>query len=506
VGRSAWRRLAVWINLEKNAKLEYFIHDQSKKLKMLADFKRWSGLSFRLKVILTFSTITVALVGIMSWISYHFVRNIYIDQLSDQVGTVVKMVGSELDTKYLALLHQNDQTSLANRFYQNILSEQVRTLSVPASFIFDRGHQILVHTDSSGIGISGESRLLLNRAEIQRIVVGESITSLPFEAEDGSWYMWGFYRLSDDYWLGMQESASRLAEVNKFAGMFLLIGLLGIALAILASWLLASTIARPVERLASFSKALGMRNFNTRIPKVAGRELSILAGAMDEMRSDLVRNQLEKEEMLAQIAHEIRNPLGGIELLAGLIKEDLEKKGESSDYINKIEDEIRGLKLLITSYLNYSRPAPAKPEWVDPQEIVREVEEMLKFGLEKKKIELSGNSAPDPVWFDPGHLRQILMNLVGNSVEAVDREGKILVQTSRSDNDFLITVSDNGPGIPAEQQGMVFQPFFTTRDEGTGLGLAICKKLCEQNGASITVENNHSGGCIVTIKKSVHLQ
>lgn len=469
---------------------------------MLADSKRWSGLSFRLKVVLTFSTITVALVGTMSWVSYHFVRNIYIDQLSDQVVTVVKMVGSELDTKYLALLHENDQSSLANQFYQNTLTEQVQILSIPSSFIFDRKYQILVHTDSSGVGISNESRLLLNRAEIQRIDVGESITSLPFEAEDGSWYMWGFYRVSDDYWLGMQERAERLAEVNKFAGMFLLIGLLGITLAILASWLLASTIARPVERLVFFSRALGQGNFSTRIPKVTGRELSILAGAMDKMRSDLARNQQEKEEMLAQIAHEIRNPLGGIELLAGLIKEDLEKKGESSDYIKKIEDEIQGLKLLITSYLNYSRPAPPKPEWVNPHEVVKEVEEMLKSGLQKKNIELSCNGISDPVWFDPGHLRQILMNLVANSAEAVNQKGKIFIHTAKIDNDFLITVSDNGPGIPVEQQEKVFQPFFTTKDQGTGLGLSVCQKLCRENGAEIKLKSDGKVGCTFTISQN----
>lgn len=500
--RSDWRQLAFWINLEKKANFEYFTYDQSKKLNMLADSKRWSGLSFRLKVILTFSTITVALVGTMSWASYHFVRNIYIDQLSDQVVTVVKMVGSELDTKYLALLHENDQSSLANRFYRNTLTEQVRILTIPSSFIFDREYRILVHTDSIGMGISNESRLLLNRSEIQQIDIGESITSLPFQAEDGSWYMWGFYRVSDDYWLGMQESAGRLAEVNKFAWMFLLIGLSGIALAILASWVLADTIAKPVEKLVSFSKTLGRGDFGSPIPKIPGRELSILAGAMDKMRSDLARNQQEKEEMLAQIAHEIRNPLGGIELLAGLIKEDLEKKGESNDYIKKIEDEIRGLKLLITSYLNFSRPIPARPEWVKPQDVVKEIHEILKSGLMEKGIELSCNGISDPAWFDPVHLRQILLNMVGNSVEAVDREGKIFIHTSRKGNDFLITVSDNGPGIPVEQQEKVFQPFFTTKDQGTGLGLSVCQKLCRENGAEIKLKSDGKGGCTFTISQN----
>jgi len=437
----------------------------------------------------------------MSWVSYHFVRNNYLDQLSDQVNTVATIFGSELDTKYLSLLLEYEQNTVARLFYLRILKEQTKTIGIQNSFIFNNHYQVLVHTDSSISSSYFESRLQLNRSEIQGIKIGESITSLPFKSADGSWYMWGFYRLNDEYWFGIQESADRLAEVEKFAGMFLLIGLSGIILAIFASWLLAQSIAKPVEQLVSFSKMLGQGDFNEPIPETRGRELAILASAMDKMRNDLAQHQHEKEEMLAQIAHEIRNPLGGIELLAGLIREDLEKKGESSEYIQKIEDEIRGLKSLISTYLNYSRPVPANPEWVNPQETIKEVKEMLKPALEKKGIELSCNGTTDPVWFDPNHLRQILINLVSNSVEALNKKGKIFVQTSKKNNEFSISVTDNGPGIPVDQQEQIFQPFFTTRDEGTGLGLAICKKLCEQNGAIIAANNNESGGCSFIIEK-----
>ena len=468
---------------------------------MLENFKTWGGLSFRLKVILTFSTITIALVGLMSWMSYHFVRNIYLNQLSDQVEAITQIFGSELDTKYLSLLPEYDQNTVARLFYQQILKDQTKTAGIQSSFIFDDRYQILAHSDSSITRNYYESRLQLNQSEIQDLKIRESQTSLPFKAKDGFWYMWGFYRLGSNHWLGIQESAARFAEVEKFSRIFLAIGLSGIVLAIFASWLLARSIAKPVEQLVSFSKMLGQGNFNMPIPKTTGRELFILAGAMDKMRSDLARHQQEKEEMLAQIAHEIRNPLGGIELLAGLIKEDLEKKNESSEYIQKIEEEIRGLKSLITAYVNYSRPASAKPEWVNPQETVEEVKELLKSDLEKKEIKLSCNGTSDPVWFDPNHLRQVLINLVSNSVEALNREGTILIQTLKIKNDFSITVTDNGPGISPEHQKKIFQPFYTTRDEGTGLGLSICQKLCQENGANINLTSNESGGCRFIITK-----
>jgi signal transduction histidine kinase len=491
------------MNVENSNNIKYFTHEKTKIIRMWSISKRWDGLSFRLKVILTFSTITVTLVGIMSLVSYHFVRNIYLDQLADQVSVVSTMLGLGLNTQYLDLLPQDEQSTLAKTYYQQYLREEGKNLTPSSSFIFNRNFQILVHSDTNGIKSSHESRLQLNRAEIGSIKIGEAITSLPFKSEDGLWYMWGFYRLNDAYWLGIQENAARLAEVEKFAGIFFLIGLSGILLAVSASWLLARSIAKPVEQLVLFSRLLGQGNFSAQTPKTTGRELSILAGAMDKMRSNLARHQQEKEEMLAQIAHEIRNPLGGIELLAGLTKEDLEKNGESSEYIQKIEDEIRGLKSLISAYLNYSRPIPAKPEWITPHETVREVKDMLKSALQKKGIELLCNGTSDPVLFDPNHLRQILMNLIRNSIEALDQNGKIFIETSKMENEFLITVTDNGAGIPSEQQEKIFQPFYTRKDEGTGLGLAICKKLCRENGAGIAVNNNESRGCKFTIKKNI---
>ncbi len=470
---------------------------------MLNKFKTLHFPSFKLRLILTFCTIAILLVTLMSLVSYRFVREIYLNQLSEQVSLAAKVIGAELDAKYLSLLPEHDQNTLARLFYLKILSDQTHTVGIQNSFIFDDNYQILVHTDLSITRNYHESRLQLNRSEIRDLKIGESVASLPFKAGDGSWYMWGFYRLGENHWLGVQENAARLAKIENLSLLFWGIGIAGTLLAILSGWLLAGTIAKPVDKLVSFSHRLGKGEFDAPLPQTVRGELAILARAMDKMRSDLARHQQEKEEILAQIAHEIRNPLGGIELLAGLIKEDLEKKGESNalsvEYIQKIEEEIRGLKSLITTYLNYSRPATAKPEWVNPQEIVTEVKEMLKSGLEKKRIELSCNGTADPVWFDPNHLRQILINLVSNSVESLNQRGKISIQTSEKDNDFLITITDNGPGIPREHQEKIFQPFFTTRDEGTGLGLAICKKLCEENGAEIWLESSSNPGCTFTI-------
>ncbi len=177
------------------------------------------------------------------------------------------------------------------------------------------------------------------------------------------------------------------------------------------------------------------------------------------MRDGLARHHQEKEAILAQIAHEIRNPLGGIELLAGLVKEDLsDEKG--SEYIQKILDEIAGLKSLITAYLNFSRPAAPDPERINISEIVGEVRSIFENRLETQKVTFSGNGRQAYIDFDRSHFRQILVNLVSNSVEMLNGSGSTIHIETRENGQFAdVLVSDNGPGIPEENLEIFSSPF-----------------------------------------------
>lgn len=435
--------------------------------------------------------------------SYRFVKDIYLGQLSEQVILMAQITARSLDSRYLPLIHPADQQSLAKEYYQQTLREQIPHMNLESAFIFNQDYQILMHTDENYISTLPDARLLLNRQEIQNLTMGNATASIPFKSDEGLWYMWGFYRLGNNYWLGVKENASRLKQVENLAFTFWLIGFFGVLTAIIASWVLARAIAKPIDELVLFSKTLGRGDFEASVPKNIRGELMVLATAMDQMRGELANKQKEKEEMLAQIAHEIRNPLGGIELLAGLIKEDLRDKGKSEQYIQKILDEIGGLKSLITAYLNYSRPIKAKPEWIKTKTVIEEVQNLLKNSLLEKNIRFSHNGTEDNMWFDPNHIRQVLLNLIDNSIQAVQKNGAIHLQTSKNENVYKIHVSDDGPGIPEDNLKSVFEPFFTTRENGTGLGLAICKKLCEENKAGIDVKNNESGGCSFTISKKI---
>jgi signal transduction histidine kinase len=266
---------------------------------------------------------------------------------------------------------------------------------------------------------------------------------------------------------------------------------------------MAGSITKPLNRLVYFSSEIGKGNFNASVPANMHGEINTLAVAMENMKTGLAKNQKEKEDLLAQIAHEIRNPLGGIELLASLTKEDLQKEKKDTGYLDKILKEVNHLKVLITSYLNYSRPVIANPGILDLSKISKEIENIFDKPMKNKDTHLVFNFSADNIYFDEDHLRQILINLVSNSLESICEKGMIEISTQSINHCWVINIKDNGAGIPEENLNIIFNPFFTTKKEGTGLGLAICKKLCTENKAELAVSNNYENGTTFSIIKEI---
>ena len=230
-------------------------------------------------------------------------------------------------------------------------------------------------------------------------------------------------------------------------------------------------------------------------------ELKILSDAMILMRENIADNQKEKEKILAQIAHEIRNPLGGIELLNSLIYESVDNNSKNKEYSGKILKEIIGLKELITSYLNYSRPTPAIPEKIYIPELVDETLSYLQMDIRRLNISVKKNLHLENIIFDKIHFRNILLNLLKNSIESINENGEIIIYSCRDKNKQIISIADNGRGIQENILNKIFDPFFTTKNNGTGLGLAACKKFCEENSAELIAENIENGSVFKIIQE-----
>ncbi len=211
-------------------------------------------------------------------------------------------------------------------------------------------------------------------------------------------------------------------------------------------------------------------------------------------------------EMAAGVAHEIRNPLNGIEGFASLLLRDLPEDDRRRRYAQAITDGVRDLNRTVSELLEYTRPRRLDRRTVDPEALAREVVELINaetVGDETAPIctvELASSWPSGTVTLDPAQVRQVLINLVQNAVHAVTeldppRPGRVVVGVAPMTVPGVeLTVDDNGPGVPEADRSRIFTPFFTTRDQGTGLGLAIAHTIVGLHGGSITVEEAPLGG------------
>jgi signal transduction histidine kinase len=423
-----------------------------------------------------------------------FIRNIYLDQTKDQMMNLTTAIYKQIDKSYLDMLELGMPTETTENYFLDVFRKNLSNDKTNAAFLFDRDFKVYVHSNKNIKRGKEETQLILYRDEIFGIKPGGSSVTLPFKGDDYQWYLLSFFRMNDNFWLAVRESAQRLEKVEDFSKIFWLIGFGGTLITIITGWFLSRSITQPLDKLVSFSNQIGKGNFNISVPQKLKGEIKILADAMEKMRSDLSKNQKEKENMLAQIAHEIRNPLGGIELLANLTKEDLAKGKVKEKYLNKILSEINGLKSLISSYLNYSRPSSPSPSFTNISEVLNEVKNIFQNELNKKNVKLKLKIELNNIWFDNSHLRQVIMNLLSNAIDAVDIGGEINIHSFTKEYKNYISISDNGIGITKENLSHIFDPFYTTKKDGTGLGLAICKKLCAENNSQLSVESQIGKG------------
>ncbi len=242
------------------------------------------------------------------------------------------------------------------------------------------------------------------------------------------------------------------------------------------------------------------------LPLKDGSEQSLVL-VRDRTELAALERELHRNEKLAAIgrmaagvAHEIRNPLSALRGFAQFFAKKLAGRDPEELYARTMVQEADRLNRVITDLLFLARPRQLSFDHVPLAEIFREVHTLLSMDVAGKSGELEYETGAVTALADRDALKQAVINLVMNSVEALpEKDGLIEIGAEATDTGTWLRVRDNGSGMTAEEREHALEPFFTTRDKGTGLGLAIVHTIMQEHGGSIQIETPEAGGVIVSL-------
>ncbi len=300
-------------------------------------------------------------------------------------------------------------------------------------------------------------------------------------------------------------------EMIRFFFISLFIGLI---VSVSMSFIISRIIAQPITLLKEKALEIGKGNFAVNVEYNSSDEIGELSQAFNSMALSLDKNITERKKLEAEIlrsekfaalgkmsavlAHEIKTPLTSIKMNVDILNQTLTLKPEDQEAFQIIGKEINRLTELVKEVLQVSRTAPLKLSTLDLKQFVDEIFHQVELVSKQKQISFINNTIEVEFAGDGDKLKQVFLNMILNSIDAIKKDGTITVSSHQEDNYLLIGVTDDGCGV--EEPDNIFDPFFTTKVSGTGLGLSISQKIIEQHNGKLSLISSCPGETIFEIK------
>lgn len=259
-----------------------------------------------------------------------------------------------------------------------------------------------------------------------------------------------------------------------------------------------------VVELAIFGAAGVIAGFLSDRERIQRRRVETTKVELELVYTELRQKieQMKKAERLsaagqlaASLAHEIRNPLASISGAAGILRRGHASAANTDECLGILDKESQRLNKLLTNFLDFARPRLPRYQKIQPIALIESVAVLARHAAVLHDVNLVLDLSPTlaEVECDGEQLKQVLLNLIINAVQATEGKGQVMVRARAGDR-LHIDVSDEGCGIPTEEQDRIFDPFFTTKENGTGLGLAIAANIVEQHAGELTSFSNPGMG------------
>lgn len=448
-------------------------------------------MSLRRQFVLVFVAFSVVVSVVGGSLAYRNTSVVLERQLDDklvQVALAVADVG--LPSDELLFLRPGDESGETFEVVRQRLLRLRRV--VDEAYLFRLDLTSLVTTRPPEEVPIGSDLLELRpyRAEVEEAnLTGQSTSPLRFSEERP--YKYAFVKVEGEpLILAVLGTADYMLPLERFRQTVIIGSVLAALLAALLAWSLAITVTRPLERLGRVALRIQRGRMNEEVREEGGGELRRLSQAMERMREGILHRDEQLRLMLAQVAHEIRNPLGGLELFASAAVEARDPV-ERAKMLDKVRSEVLALNEIIDDFLTFARPIRPDGHFHDIREPILEAVELVGMEMKGRSSRISVNLPDDALLAraDPEHVKRVVLNLIRNGAQA-GVHVEVFGEAVRGE--VVVTVVDDGPGIQGEMLDRIFEPFVTDKEQGAGLGLAIVKKVVEGSQGRVEVRNRSS--------------
>ncbi len=446
-------------------------------------------------VIFVFVTITTVL--------YYYLGVGFDKELEQRLISVASLITTTPNIEYAADLKEGDEGLRVYDYLTQRLKYVKDIASLNSVFIFNREGRLLVSSANEKIG-KRIIRLEIDRNEIEKTFNNKKTSSILFRGDDGNYYKSAYVPVIYEDGkviaaLGVSASATYFETLKNIRNGIILVVFLSLLLIIIIITVVSKSISKPVSDLIKQAKSLARGDFEQRLDTKTYGELAILVETFEQMRERIMNRDSEMKMMLSGIAHEIRNPLGGMQIMIDLVSERFTDDKETQKLIVQMNNELKYLNNVVTSFLRYSKNINVAKSKVNLVSLIDEVTDIIGREIDEKEIVLKKELIDVEVLSDYDILKQVFINILLNSIQAVERQGMIEIRDYRDENRIVVIIKDNGMGIKSEDMKMIFRPFFTTKEKGSGLGLPLVRKYLLELGGDIEIKSEYKNGCEVRI-------
>lgn len=453
----------------------------------------------RTRLLLAFLVPALSTLALGGFMLYRASRNALEDELGQSLSAVAATVAARLKADRVFALTPGDALGDGSRTFNTLkgqLLDVQKATGVRRIVVVDLQRRARLDLGGDLPAMTEVPELLRDARELQRVFAGErSASQVLFEGTDGQLYKTGYAPLLQEGQVvgavAVEGSTAFFKPLARLFNAFAALALVTLLALALTAVLSARTLSGPLERLVESALRIGRGDLSTPVPGEPTLEIGILARELESMRTALESRDRQLKLMLGGVAHEVRNPLGGIELFTGLLDEELRGPApdlvEAQGHLGRIRRELEYLGRIVEDFLAFAREQQLNRAPFDARKFVESACAHLAGEAASRQVTLEVSAADGSLAGDESLLTSALVNLVKNAVQASQAGAAVRVLGRPEEGRYCIEVADSGPGIPPELQGRIFEPFFTTREKGTGLGLPLARKLVEAHGGTLTL-------------------